>query len=262
MTDRYYQTHWQDIEPDRLDRYEKMFVWRPEQDPLLAPLALKAGQTVIDFGCGPGFLAAEIARRVGAGGKVYGLDLNAEFIARARTRAAADGLSQLDFVQLTGARAPLGDGVADALICKNVLEYVPDAAATIAEHYRLLRSGGRIEILDSDWRFLLVEPWGPDETETFFAAAGGAFNERLIGRKIAGLLARTGFTNIDVSISAFADRKGNMRPVLMNMASYIRTLGTKPADYVEARLGDVEAGIADGTYLFVLPQFQVTADKP
>src|SRR5512145_1529759 len=90
----YYRDHWVTVEPERLDAYEEMFRWRPQLEPLLAPARLGPGLTVVDYGCGPGHLAVELARRVGPEGRVLALDLNAEFRQRTAERAAAEGLAE------------------------------------------------------------------------------------------------------------------------------------------------------------------------
>ena len=64
----YYRDHWVRVEPERVAAYEEMFRWRPQMEPLIAPAALEPGLVVVDYGCGPGGLAIELARRVGAGG--------------------------------------------------------------------------------------------------------------------------------------------------------------------------------------------------
>lgn len=257
----YYRSHWQHIEDERLQRYERMFAWRPEQSPLLDKLDVQAGQRVLDFGCGPGFVTLEIARRVGAAGYAWGADLNETFLARARERASAAQLSaQVTFIHADGA-APLPAGTLDRVLCKNVLEYVPDFRATLGTLRDLLAPGGMIHISDSDWDFLVVEPWAPQEIREFFAAASGAFKEPLIGRRLPGALAQLGFVDIRVGIEAGADRSGNMRPVLTNMAGYARSLGGMTSARAQELLARVDEAIGNGTYMFVLPQFSITARR-
>jgi SAM-dependent methyltransferase len=82
--DTFYTDHWQTIEPERLDRYEQLFRFRPEQEPFVEALALSGKTSVLDFGCGPGFMAEEIASRTTA--QVFGVDLNKEFVSRAQSR--------------------------------------------------------------------------------------------------------------------------------------------------------------------------------
>ena len=257
----FYQDHWREIEDDRLQRYDTMFQWRPEQDALLLPLELREGLRVVDFGCGPGYLAMEIARRVGDKGKVYGLDLNAAFVDNANDRSKAEGIDQIEFLLVEGENLPLEANSVDRVLCKNVLEYVPDALQTLKLHHEVLVEGGMIQILDSDWGFVIVEPWGKKKVDDFFHAASAAFKEPYIGRKLPGLLNQAGFKDIDIKISPWIDRKGHGMSVLTNMVSYIETFGTLDKPVVEAMMTELQNAISSGDYLFVLPQFVVTARK-
>ena len=261
MHEDFYRSHWQHIEAERLQRYERMFAWRPEQAPLLDRLQLAPGHKVLDFGCGPGAISVEIARRVGVAGHVWGVDVNAAFLARAGERAQAAGLeAQTTFVP--DDRVPLPDTSLDRVLCKNVLEYVSDFRAALGRHLGLLKPGGMIHIADSDWGFLIVEPWSPDEIREVFAAASGAFREPFIGRRLPGALADLGYSDIRVAIEASADRDGRMWSVLENMAGYAQTPGGMPAARLAELLTRIDSAIANGTYMAVLPQFFITARKP
>ncbi|XOV88117.1 MAG: methyltransferase domain-containing protein [Pseudomonadota bacterium] len=262
MSDEFfYHNHWREIEEERLARYEEMFVYRPGHDPMLAPLDVGEGMVVVDHGSGPGFMAMEFARRVGIHGKVYGLDINTQFLARASERAADEGLTNIEFLPIKDEKIPLPDHTANRLFCKNVLEYVPDAAATLAEQHRVLKPGGRIELVDSDWGFVVVEPWGKARTDAFFEAARPAFNELYIGRKLPALLVRGGFSDVEVKLMATPDMVGGGLNVLTNMATYVKRFGAMEPAAVDAMMAELKAAIDTSEYLFVLPQFVVTANR-
>lgn len=253
----FYTDHWKDIEPERIERYEQMFQFRAEQEPFLAALNLETAARVLDFGCGPGFMSEAIAARTNA--RIIGADLNAEFITRASARRQA---GNLDFVHLSG--QPLVDavGLVDRLFCKNVLEYVPDVNETLSDFFQVLEPGGEILIIDSDWGFVLVEPWGKARTDALFEAAAGAFNERFIGRRLPGLMTLAGFTDVQVRVLAGVDRQGRGKGVLMNMMSYVRTFENLPEKELEDLLVELDRGLEDNSYMFILPQFLVSAKKP
>jgi ubiquinone/menaquinone biosynthesis C-methylase UbiE len=255
----YFREHWCEIEPERLERYELMFAWRPEQEALIAPARLQEGQTVLDFGCGPGHLARELARRVGAAGHVHGVDINAEFVARARARAEEAGLaSRLSFHHVTSDRLPLDDASIDRVICKNVLEYVPDLGATLHELRRLQPEGALIHAIDSDWSFVVVEPWAPEVVAEFFRAAAPAFREPNIGRKLPAALVRAGYRDVRVAVQPVVDTTGLSQVLLQNMVSYIRQFETLPGDRIDGLMAEVRSAVEAEEYLFVLPQFLVT----
>ena len=68
-----------------------------------------------------------------------------------------------------------------------------------------------------------------------------------------------GFKDVSVSIVPFVDQSGSALNVLNNMASYIDTFETLPKARVRLLMEDVEKAVNDGTFLFCLPQFLVTA---
>ena len=260
-TATFYTDHWKVIEAERLVRYEHMFVWRPEQARLLEPAGIAPGQRVLDLGCGPGFFSLALADMVGRDGAVHGVDINARFVADARARAVQRGLSHVQFHHLDGATLPLANASIDRVIAKNVLEYVPDLHATLSEAVRVLAPGGKLHAIDSDWGFVIVEPWGQATVDRFFTAAAPAFREPHIGRKLPAAFHAVGLRDIDVRIVPIVDRSGALLSVLRNMRSYIRTFATMPDDEVDALLATAERGIDDGTYMACLPQFLVTGTK-
>ncbi|MEE8558466.1 MAG: methyltransferase domain-containing protein [Myxococcota bacterium] len=260
--DTYYRDHWLEVETERLEAYEEMFRWRPQMEPLLAPARLEEGQVVVDYGCGPGMLSLELGRRAGAAGHVHGVDINAAFLARAREHAAESGLDkQMSFHLIEGDRVPLEDGSVDRVICKNVLEYVPDVGATLRELRRVLRPGGLTHATDSDWGMLVVEPLGADRIAELFQAASLAYKTPLIGRKLYGAFREAGYGDVEIQIVATADRRGFLAPVVFHMAGYARVSGRLDPAKIDRLLDDLRAAIEAGTYLMVLPQFLVTGTE-
>ncbi len=255
----YYRDHWLDVEPERVAAYEEMFAWRPQMEPLLAPAQLEPGLVVVDYGCGPGLLAMELARRVVPGGHVHAVDINAPFVRRTRERAAAQGVADRVTAHHIGEdRIPLAPASVDRVICKNVLEYVDDPAKTIAQFREVLRPGGLAHAIDSDWGLLTVEPLGPERIAELFAAASHAYRTPLVGRRLYGLFRAVGFRDVRVQVLAGADTKGHMSPVVLNMASYARASGKLPEAKLDALVADLRRAIADESYLMLLPQFLVT----
>ena len=256
----YHTDHWRTIEDERIERYERMFVWREGHAELLAQLELAPGGRVMDYGCGPGFVSIGMAEMVAPGGQVHGVDINARFVADATARAA--NTKNVSFHLLQEGRIPLADAAVDRALCKNVLEYVPDLAATLAEFRRVIEPGGRLLAIDSDWGFVIVEPWGRATTERFFSAAGPAFKEPEIGRSLRGHLLDAGFEGVQVTVRAGVDTEGGSLLVLRNMASYATEFDLMSKDETESLLGQAEAAVSSGRFLFCLPQFVITATRP
>ena len=111
-----------------------------------AALSLQPGERVLDIGSGPGFLAAEMAAEVGPDGRVHGIDSSEIMLASARRRDAPVEYGTGDALAL-----PFPDEQFDVAVCTQVYEYVEDIAAALAEARRVLRTGGRLLVLDTDW---------------------------------------------------------------------------------------------------------------
>jgi len=261
--DSYFHDHWVTIEPERFERYDQLFRL-PDQlfETMLAPLGLAAGHVCLDVGCGPGYVAAAMARRVGTDGRVHGIDVNADFIERSRVVAAEASQHEIcTFHHVTDDRLPLPDDTVDRAIAKNVLEYVPDLGTTLTEIHRVLRPGGRLLALDSDWGFVVVEPLAVDEVRDLFRAAAPAFREPYVGRRLRGAFRAAGFTDVDVTVTAGVDVAGRTRGVLENMLGYGLRFGGLTKDRVDDLRARLDAALEDGSFMVVLPQFVATGTK-
>jgi hypothetical protein len=104
---------------------------------------------------------------------------------------------------------------------------------------------------------VLIEPLTPDEVRELFSAAAPAFREPLIGRKLRAAFRRAGFRDVQVDVVASADDRGFMRPIVENMLGYAKKFGTMTDARCAALRTRVDAAIASGDYLAVLPQFVV-----
>jgi SAM-dependent methyltransferase len=114
----------------------------------VAVAELRAGETVLDLGSGGGIDVLLSARRVGAHGYAYGLDMTDEMLELARRNAAAAGAGNVEFLKGTIESVPLPDASVDVVISNCVVNLAADKAAVFAEIARVLRPGGRIGITD------------------------------------------------------------------------------------------------------------------
>ncbi|HVA81817.1 MAG TPA: methyltransferase domain-containing protein [Candidatus Binataceae bacterium] len=266
MPEPYYKQHWIDIDPDRHTAYDQILAYRPALEPILRLLELRAGLRVLDVGSGPGYTTLELARRVAPSGKVTGVDINAEFVARASARAR-EQKSQAEFVHSAFPPLPFPDGSFDRVFCKNVLEYVDSAPATVAEMARVAAAGGVVFATDSDWDMLALDLGAGGEvrdlTDRVLAAAKSiAVKEPRAGRRLYGIFRAAGLANVKVESMAGADTAGRSVTMLTtSQARYARDSGRVSAAEVERWVGEVKAAIAQERYLFVLPQFVVWGNK-
>ena len=258
--DTYYKDHWVEIEPDRLDRYEAQFAWGARGNRLIDPADIQAGQRVADYGCGPGFLTVELARRVGEGGHVQSFDVNADFVARTQDKLAAEGLAHRATVtHLQSDMLPLDEDSLDRLIIKNVMCYVDDPLGSLKEFRRVVKPGGKVHAIDSDFYMAAFDPISPLDWRHVLDAAIHAFRTPEIGRKLYGLALAAGYADVAVEVIAGPDTTGRMFNFIQNMAGYAREAGNHDEAIVQRVLAQSAKAVEDGTFFALNPQFLVTA---
>jgi ubiquinone/menaquinone biosynthesis C-methylase UbiE len=110
---------------------------------------LKAGEAVLDVGCGTGSLAIAAKRHVGATGTVHGIDASPEMLARAGKKAAKTGL-EVSFRNGAAQALPFADGQFDAVLSTLMLHHLPRTARQqcVGEMRRVLKPGGRALVVD------------------------------------------------------------------------------------------------------------------
>jgi SAM-dependent methyltransferase len=109
---------------------------------------LEPGEQVLDLGCGAGTDSLVAAQMVGPEGRVTGIDMTPEMLAKARSAAGELGAANVEFVEAEAERLPFPDRSFDVVISNGVIDLVPDKDAVFAELFRVLRPGGRIQLAD------------------------------------------------------------------------------------------------------------------
>jgi ubiquinone/menaquinone biosynthesis C-methylase UbiE len=156
-------------------------------------LALRPGERVLDVGVGPGLLAAEMARAVGPTGLVCGIDTSESMLALAAGRATVAEGAAVDLRCADAVALPFDDAAFDVGVATQVLEYVADVPAAVSELWRVLRPGGRVLVLDTDWDTVVWHSRDRARTERVLRAWEQHLADPHLPRRLAGHLERAGF---------------------------------------------------------------------
>jgi SAM-dependent methyltransferase len=113
---------------------------------------LEAGEKVVDAGSGAGFDCFIAAQQVGPGGRVVGIDMLPEMLAKSRASASAMGLAHVEFREGLLEEMPVEDGWADVVISNGVINLCADKRRVFEEIRRVLRPGGRLHRFSKDIR--------------------------------------------------------------------------------------------------------------
>lgn len=154
---------------------------------------LKAGETVLDLGSGGGIDVLLSARRVGAAGKAYGLDMTDEMLSLANENKRKAGIENVEFLKGEIENIPLPDNFVDVVISNCVINLSADKDKVLREAFRVLKPGGRLAVSDVVTRGEIL----PEIRQNILAWVGciaGALEESEYRRKLAAC----GFEQIEV----------------------------------------------------------------
>ena len=160
----------------------------------LAFSALKEGDVVLDLGSGAGFDAFLAARRVGTTGKVIGVDMTPEMIAKATANAKAGRYDNVKFLLGDIEALPLPDNSIDVAISNCVINLVPDKEKVFRELRRVLRPGGRFAISD-----LVLLKELPERVRTSVEAYAGCIAGAILKDEYLAIIRRAGFDDVRVA---------------------------------------------------------------
>ena len=158
-----------------------------------AVAALEQGEVVLDLGSGGGLDVLMSARRVGPGGKAYGLDMTDEMLALARRNQADAGVDNVEWLKGHIEAIPLPSGSVDVVISNCVINLSGDKPAVLREAARVLKPGGRLAVTD-----VVADPGMDAATRADVAAWTGCIAGALTRREFEDALTAAGLADVEI----------------------------------------------------------------
>jgi SAM-dependent methyltransferase len=153
---------------------------------------VREGDHVLDVGSGSGTDALICARLVGPRGRVTALDMTPDMRAKLAATAAAARFSNLEVLAGEAESIPLPDASVDVVTTNGVLNLVPDKARALAEIFRVLKPGGRLQIADIALARQVAERYRQDPQMWAECVVGAVEEERYVA-----MLRRVGFESVE-----------------------------------------------------------------
>ena len=254
------------LEFDRrlIQRLERLYSTRDmlrRRELVRAALGARSGDRILDVGCGPGFYITELLEAVGREGAVAGVDISADMLAVAAKRATGHG--NVEFHEADATSLPVPDASFERAVCVQVLEYVRDVPAALAEMHRVLRPGGRMLVWDVDSSTVSWHAIDRQLMRQVLAAWDKHLTHPCLPQTLAAQLRNAGFQDVRMDAHAFATTElipdaygGSLVPLL---EQYVAEQGGISQQEAKA-WADEQRELGDhGEFFFTVTQFCFTA---
>lgn len=227
-------------------------------------LAVREGESGVDVGCGVGHLTCELAEDVGPGGRMTGVDASADMLAGAAARVRARRLDgRVDLREGDALSLGLPSESADFVVAVQTYSYVPDVAGAIAEAARVLRPGGRIGVLETDWDLCV---YGSPDVDLMRRIFDGRwrFEHAHLPRQLNRLFRDAGLTPASAEAFPLLETTYDAESFGAGMLAIARNAAVRHGvdrAAADAWVADARARGAAGDWFFCLNRFMFVATK-
>jgi arsenite methyltransferase len=159
----------------------------------IAMASLKQGEVVLDLGSGAGFDCFLAAGKVGAEGKVIGVDMTPEMIEKARENVQKGNYKNIEFRLGEIENLPVADEIIDIIISNCVINLSPEKDKVFIEAFRVLKPGGRLMVSD-----IVLTRELPDFIKNDMSAYTGCISGAIIKDDYLNMIKKAGFTSVKI----------------------------------------------------------------
>jgi ubiquinone/menaquinone biosynthesis C-methylase UbiE len=222
-------------------------------------LAAKPGETGVDVGCGLAHLACELAADISPGGKIIALDSSEHMVGEAAARVAAAGLVDRVDVRLGDAAAlDLPTASVDFVAAAQVYSYVPDVVRAIREAARVLRPGGRLAVLETDWDLCVYESSDRPLARRILDARALNFAHPHLPRQLHRLMHEAGLSLSQCEAFPIVETRHDPDSFGAGLLPVLRSAAVRDGigeTAVDGWIGDVQSRTGEGDYFFATCRF-------
>ena len=232
-----------------------------QRQAMLSLLDLKAGERVIDVGCGNGALVRDMLGTVGSNGHACGVD-NSEMMIDLGKKICPEAT----FLKGEATNLPVDRSDFDAVATSQLLCFVDDVPAALREFYRILKPGGRLLVLDTDWGSLVWNSGNHSFMRKVMRMYITPYANPYIPRSLSKQIVEAGFVSLKRQSFALLNWERNPDSYSQQTAEFVRQLMEKSTDFTgddwEIWDQDLKETEAAGEYLFSLNRYLFLAKKP
>jgi ubiquinone/menaquinone biosynthesis C-methylase UbiE len=229
-------------------------------------LSSRSGDHILDIGTGPGLLALDLANHIAPDGHVTGIDVSADMLTLAdRHRQRSPRADLITFREGDATALPFADASFHAVVSTQVFEYIEDVDGALAEAHRVLRHGGRLVVLDTDWDSLVWHAGDRDRMHRVITAWTQRFADPHLPTTLQRRLHAAGFDvdavqavpvlNADFDADTYSARHIEI------ISDFVTSHGV-PRDDAIAWANDLRERARLAEYFFSLNRYVFTARKP
>lgn len=242
---------------ERMARTRDMVRQRSEIMRLLSPVR---GEEILELGSGNGILVRELIEAVGPEGRVAGLDASDAILEMARHICPKGEFLHGDALDLPFVRETF-----DAVVAAQVFCFLDDVDCAIAETYRVLKPGGRLIVLDTDWDTLIWQSDDPELMKRVMKVYQAVYTNAHLPRSLPQKLAHAGFSNVDVESFVVLNTGFGDDTYARQTAGFATSIMESSADFSSreqtAWLESQEELARTGGFFFSLNRYLISAHK-